>query len=523
MFLFDLVNLLDLLDRQVPLAYHQDGLQIYHLLVIEKGWEPEIHRVSSVPCDLHHPSINLIHFQWVMATTISHHRKRDNGNGPDRVIEYTLTYKCHRYRKFNLWLLHNLMMYQMRTLQLWIPHHYQLDHHHQLNREVTPEETKDLDRVREYLHIHPRMPASSHRWRSSNRGSTKSRERPLKVTTRTRRLTETGSTHTEGKENCCRKAAEWITEGQKSTSSWIQMRMMKDLKTSLVPFQTLNLLYEYFLILKDQQQILKDQLSLTTLRMKTVSIAMHIMHKVRTPNGLCSTQISSFWLMMNIGQWRRRHKFAAAAGSFCCETTENWDQQDIRNLTTMPFVQRFLFLVKATNDSGNIKVEVPKGVGGRTRDMLERYMATWGKNSKNKSKHEIPCTQGSISSRGTRILQTVCWSKTSGVQILVDNEVFNPVDLRKIKPKNYVTGRWVLTIKTDKQGNFLKAKARWVLGGFQNKQKEYQETDSPASTRTGFRMSCQTAASKSWNIFDIDLKTAFLQGQSYCVNRDVVC
>ena len=36
-------------------------------------------------------------------------------------------------------------------------------------------------------------------------------------------------------------------------------------------------------------------------------------------------------------------------------------------------------------------------------------------------------------------------------------------------------------------------------------------------------MSCQMAGSKSWNIFHSDLKTAFLQGQSYGVNRDVVC
>ena len=36
-------------------------------------------------------------------------------------------------------------------------------------------------------------------------------------------------------------------------------------------------------------------------------------------------------------------------------------------------------------------------------------------------------------------------------------------------------------------------------------------------------MICQMAASKSWIIFHIDLKTVFLQGQSYGVNRDVVC
>ena len=61
-----------------------------------------------------------------------------------------------------LWLLQNLMMYQMRTLQIWIPHHHQLDRHQQLNGEVPPEDKKDLDRVSECLHIHLRMPASSH-------------------------------------------------------------------------------------------------------------------------------------------------------------------------------------------------------------------------------------------------------------------------------------------------------------------------------------------------------------------------
>ena len=105
----------------------------------------------------------------------------------------------------------------------------------------------------------------------------------------------------------------------------------------------------------------------------------------------------------------------------------------------------------------------------------------------------------------------------------VDNEVFALIDVRKVKPRNYVTVRWVLTIETDKQGNFLKAMAIWVLRGFQDKQKEYLHTDSPAFTRPGFRMSCHMAARKGWDLFHIDLKTAFLQRQSYDVNRDVVC
>ena len=48
----------------------------------------------------------------------------------------------------------------------------------------------------------------------------------------------------------------------------------------------------------------------------------------------------------------------------------------------------------------------------------------------------------------------------------LDNEVFDLVDTRKIQVRNWVTGRWVLTLKRDKDGNFLKTKARWVLRGF---------------------------------------------------------
>ena len=56
----------------------------------------------------------------------------------------------------------------------------------------------------------------------------------------------------------------------------------------------------------------------------------------------------------------------------------------------------------------------------------------------------------------------------------LDNEVFDLVDASKIHVRNWVTGRWVLTLKRDKDGNFLKTKARCVL-------KNDQQTDSPAA------------------------------------------
>ena len=101
--------------------------------------------------------------------------------------------------------------------------------------------------------------------------------------------------------------------------------------------------------------------------------------------------------------------------------------------------------------------------------------------------------------------------------------IFDFVDMRKIKVRNYVAGRWVLTAKTDKDGDFLKRKARWVLKGFQDKQKDTQQTDSPAASRAGFRCAAQLAANRRWNLFHMDLKTAFLQGEAYDETRDIIC
>ena len=104
-----------------------------------------------------------------------------------------------------------------------------------------------------------------------------------------------------------------------------------------------------------------------------------------------------------------------------------------------------------------------------------------------------------------------------------DNDVFELVDMRKLKIRNFVTGRWVLTVKKDKDGKLLKCKARWVLKGFQDKQKDTQQTDSPAASRSGFRCVTQFAANKGWDLYHMDLKTAFLQGEAYDESRDIIC
>ena len=55
------------------------------------------------------------------------------------------------------------------------------------------------------------------------------------------------------------------------------------------------------------------------------------------------------------------------------------EQQDIRNLVTVPCVQRSLCLDVAVNDHSKLQFNVSRRVSSRIRDMLERGMATTGK------------------------------------------------------------------------------------------------------------------------------------------------
>ena len=45
-------------------------------------------------------------------------------------------------------------------------------------------------------------------------------------------------------------------------------------------------------------------------------------------------------------------------------------------------------------------------------------------------------------------------AKSAEIKSWFDNDVFDLVDIRKFKPKNFVTGRWVLTVNLDRDGKF---------------------------------------------------------------------
>ena len=93
MFLLDVVNFQNLLD-----------LQLHYLLVTEKEWTPEFKHVNEFLHDLHNTSLHLFRCLRMMFTTISHHRKKGNGDGQDRVSENILVHKRHKNHNFNRWM-----------------------------------------------------------------------------------------------------------------------------------------------------------------------------------------------------------------------------------------------------------------------------------------------------------------------------------------------------------------------------------------------------------------------------------
>ena len=145
-------------------------------------------------------------------------------------------------------------------------------------------------------------------------------------------------------------------------------------------------------------------------------------------------------------------------------------------------------------------------------NQFEQYLA---KNGKKQPKAESVITQEVLRKYANEIKQ----AKLEEFRSLLDFTAMTFRDKRRHKIDNYVTGRWVLNIKVDKDGQFKKFKARWVCRGFQDAQKYDLQTDSPTATRYGFRVASQHAALMYWDLFHLDLKTAFLQGETYDLDR----
>ena len=92
-----------------------------------------------------------------------------------------------------------------------------------------------------------------------------------------------------------------------------------------------------------------------------------------------------------------------------------------------------------------------------------------------------------------------------------DNGVWDLVELPKgIKP---IGCKWVFKTKRDSKGNVERYKARLVAKGFTQKEGiDYKETFSPVSTKDSFRIIMALVAHYDLELQQMDVKTAFLNG-----------
>ena len=213
------------------------------------------------------------------------------------------------------------------------------------------------------------------------------------------------------------------------------------------------------------------------------------------------------------------HKLAAVTGSFSFATDAYNEHIDIAAVETMPCVNRELYLNNSWHTLATME-EVCKDIENEDLSVRMSTLAAYKSAAPKRkaARREATANEKRLYAKQfhqAKLEEYKSWSK--------ENDIYDLIDMRKQSVQNYITGRWVLTIKRDKDGNFIKCKARWVLRGFQDNQVWNLQTDSPTSTRPGFRLQCQAAANNDWDIVHIDLKTAFLQGERFDTYRDIVC
>ena len=91
------------------------------------------------------------------------------------------------------------------------------------------------------------------------------------------------------------------------------------------------------------------------------------------------------------------------------------------------------------------------------------------------------------------------------------NQVWNLVELLEGCKK--FGCKWVFKTKCDSKGNIEWYKARFVVKGFTQKEGiDYKETFSPVSSKDSFRIIMALVAHFDLELHQMDVKTAFLNG-----------
>ena len=100
---------------------------------------------------------------------------------------------------------------------------------------------------------------------------------------------------------------------------------------------------------------------------------------------------------------------------------------------------------------------------------------------------------------------------TEEYQLIMKNDVWDIVP--KLEGKSVVSSKWIYKIKHAAGESIEKYKARFVAIGFPQKEGiDYEETFAPVAWYTSIRAIMALASMMKWDLHQMDVKTAFLNG-----------
>ena len=95
---------------------------------------------------------------------------------------------------------------------------------------------------------------------------------------------------------------------------------------------------------------------------------------------------------------------------------------------------------------------------------------------------------------------------------ILTNDVWDVVP--RPQGKSVVTSKWIYKVKFSADGSVEKCKARFVARGFSQKEGiDYDETFAPVARYSSIRVIISLASVMGWKLHQMDVKTAFLNGE----------